>query len=87
MWTVTVGLVKVNPQALRAIREKDGHTTYSLAELAGVSQTRISELENPTEKGPRRIWPSTAKAIAKALGVPLSAFAMSDDEDEEVVAP
>jgi transcriptional regulator with XRE-family HTH domain len=59
-----------NPEALAAIRRKDGHSQGSLAEASGVSQTAISKLERRSIG----IRPSTAKKLAEALGVPQSAF-------------
>jgi len=67
--------VKVNPEALRAIREKDGHPQLSLAKKSGVSQNRISELEGDE---PQIIRPPTARALADALGVPMSAFLLAE---------
>ena len=65
--------VKVNPEALRAIREKDGHSQLSLAAQSGVAQSRISELEGDE---PRLVRPSTVKRLADALGVPVSALVL-----------
>lgn len=59
-----------NPQALTAIREKDGHSQLSLAKVAGVAQSRISRLEANAVP----IRPATAKRLADALGVPISAI-------------
>lgn len=57
--------VNIDPAALRDRRIRKGHTTHSLAELSGVSQQRISELEGDPPVGVR---PPTAKALADALG-------------------
>lgn len=62
-----------NPEALAAIREKDGHTQRSLARVSGVSQQHISRLE----AAPVPIRPTTARKLAVALVVPISAFTQS----------
>lgn len=75
-------VVRINCSALRALREKDGLSTYSLAAASGVSQTQVSALEQPTDDGdPRVVWPSTAKALADALRVPMSAITLVDDTE------
>lgn len=69
----------INHEALRAIREKDGHSTHSLARVSEVSQQRISELETLDDEGkPRGVRPSTAKRLAHALGVPISAITVTE---------
>jgi transcriptional regulator with XRE-family HTH domain len=57
--------VRSNPTALKALRQRAGHTGRSLAEATEgkVSQQRISDLE--TAALPVR--PPTAKALAEAL--------------------
>jgi transcriptional regulator with XRE-family HTH domain len=55
--------VRSNPTALKALRQRAGHTGRSLAAASGVSQQRISDLE--TAALPVR--PPTAKALAEAL--------------------
>jgi transcriptional regulator with XRE-family HTH domain len=65
--------VFTNPEALAAIREKDGHTQRSLSKVSGVSQQHISRLE----AAPVPIRPTTARKLAVALAVPISAFTHS----------
>lgn len=61
-----VRVVNIDPVALRDRRIRAGHTTYSLAAHTDgrVSQQRISDLE----AGPVGVRPTTAKALADALG-------------------
>ncbi len=66
-----------NPEALTAIREKDGHSQLSLAKAAGVAQSRISRLEANAVP----IRPATAKRLAAALGVPISAITQATRPD------
>lgn len=65
--------MKINPEALRALREKDGHSQASLARHSGITQSRISELEGDV---PQMVRPSTAKRLADALAVPVSALVL-----------
>ena len=60
----------LNPDALRAIRERSGLTVTDLARLSGISQPHISNLE----RGNRRATPPTIKVLADALGVPMMAL-------------
>jgi transcriptional regulator with XRE-family HTH domain len=55
--------VRSNPKALKATRQRAGHTGRSLAAASGVSQQRISDLETAAVA----IRPPTAKALADAL--------------------
>lgn len=57
-------MILVSPTALQERRIRAGHTTRSLADRSGVSQQRISELE----QRPRNAWPPTVAALARALG-------------------
>lgn len=75
-------MLKSNPGALRRIRELKGHTGPSLARVSGVSQPRISELEQQ----PCPMWPTTAKRLADALGVEITDIAVSDDDQVEVAS-
>lgn len=61
------------PAALQKARVNAGHTMRSLARKSGVSVQRISELENETEIVGLR--PTTAKRLAKALGVDIDDIA------------
>lgn len=70
--------MNVDPDELRARRQRAGHSTYTLAEASGVSQQRISELEGHPPAG---VWPRTARALADALGCQIE-----DITDLEVAA-
>jgi transcriptional regulator with XRE-family HTH domain len=68
--------VKVNPWALTCVRERSGFTQTELARRSGISQGRISELEHGDRHGhPLHARPSTARALANALDVPILAIA------------
>ena len=60
-------------RSLRQHRELAGLSQAGLAARSGVSQTRISELELGAN-----IRPTTAKALADALGVPITDIARPD---------
>lgn len=77
-------VMKSNPEALRAERERKGHTPRSLERVSGVSKTRIHELE----QGVTGIRPTTAKQLAEALGVDIEAIATiePDAQSDEAVA-
>lgn len=62
--------MKINPAALRAIRERSGLTERDLARLAKVSIQSVSDLE----LGNRGGRPDTIHKIRKALKVPLAAI-------------
>jgi transcriptional regulator with XRE-family HTH domain len=66
--------------ALRHYRRHKGHSTRTLAEASGVSQSRISELET----GPVVVKPMTAKRIADVLGLEITDIAIVSDETEVV---
>lgn len=56
--------MKSDPTAIRARRERAGHTRPTLGKASGVSQQRIAELE--TDACP--LLPTTARKLAEALG-------------------
>lgn len=60
----------VNPEVLKAIREKDGQTPTGMADRLGISLTYYCDIE----KGVRRLKrsPGLLKKIAEALNVPTS---------------
>jgi len=66
--------VKLNGQALKAIRERSGLSQSELARATGLSQGRISELESESPN----IRPSTSKALADALKVPVVALLVDE---------
>jgi transcriptional regulator with XRE-family HTH domain len=55
--------VRIRPAELQGRRLRRGHTTTSLAESSGVSQQRISALEQDAVP----VRPTTAAALARAL--------------------
>lgn len=63
--------MRINPEALKAIREKDGHSQLSLAKHSGVAQSRISGYESGKSV---EVRPGTVKRLAEALGVSMSAL-------------
>lgn len=56
--------MRLNPEALRVIRERSGMSKAELAERAGVDRTLITRLEN----GERPGTPRVIRALAEALG-------------------
>jgi len=56
--------------AIRGARGKEGLTQKQLAELTGIAQHHISEMEN----GKRPIGKETAKKLAKALNIDYRVF-------------
>lgn len=76
--------MKSNPEALRAERERKGHTGVGLARLSGVSFQRIWDLEQQ----PTAMRPTTAKKLADALGVEIEEIATvePDPAEDEAVA-
>lgn len=76
---MTVVLIS-RPQELRKRREQSGHSGHTLAEVSGVSQPRISELET----GAIPIRPTTARRLADALGVEIPDITTSVDTPAEV---
>lgn len=55
--------MKLNPEALRVIRERTGLTKSELATAAGVDRTLVTRLEN----GERKATPSVIAKLAAAL--------------------
>lgn len=75
--------MKSKPRALRAERERKGHTLTSLAPLTGLSKQRLWQLESE----PSGILPTNAKQVAEALGVGIEdIFLLSDEPESESVA-
>lgn len=75
-------VMKSDPAALREIRERNGHTGRSLAEKSGVSQQRISDLE----KDAVRVFPTTMRRLADALGVEIEEIATVCADEEQVAS-
>lgn len=68
--------MRINPAALKSLREMSGLSQVDLAGRAGVSQRMISALE----AGERQARPATIKKLAVALGVPIPAIAITQPE-------
>lgn len=66
--------MKVNPEALKAIRLRTGETRTSLQNKSGVDRTVITRLET----GERRGTPAQLKALAEALAVPITAISIQE---------
>jgi transcriptional regulator with XRE-family HTH domain len=62
--------VKINPVALRTIRQLSGFSQAELARRTGISQGHISQIE-AGQKHPR---PRTLRLLAEHLGVPLGSL-------------
>lgn len=62
--------MRVNPVALRALRERSGLTVTALAHAAGIRQPHLSNVE----LGRRNVSPPVALAIAEALKVDVAAI-------------
>lgn len=62
--------MRLNPTALRVIRERSGMTVTSLAEQAGIGQSHLSNIE----AGRRKAGPDVVVKLARALKVELPAI-------------
>jgi transcriptional regulator with XRE-family HTH domain len=62
--------VQVNPAALTSIRELAGYKKSTLASLAGISPSYLTEME----KGDKPGSPEVIKKLADALGQPVAAL-------------
>jgi transcriptional regulator with XRE-family HTH domain len=67
---------------LRALREGAGLSQYELARRTGLSKQTLSQLEREREPS----W-GTARLLAKALGVSLTAFEIGEVELPELAPP
>ncbi len=68
--------MRINGQALKAIRERSGLSQSALAELAGITQGRISEWESDSPP----VRPATIAKVAEALVVPVTALLRAEAE-------
>jgi len=66
--------MKINADALRAIRERTGLTITGLSNASGVDRTVITRIESGERKG----TPAQHKALANALGVSMLAIAITE---------
>lgn len=62
------------PTILRRLRLQRGLSTRALAELVGVSNVTISNLERGLSKG----HPSTRASLARVMGVPIDVLLTPD---------
>jgi len=70
--------MKGNGAAIKALRERTGLTKTQLAKATGMDRTHLHRIEN----GERRGTPTQIVAIAKALGVPVTAVAILEPASE-----
>ena len=69
--------MRVNGQALRAIRERSGYSIRGLAAESGIAKSTISAIEQGDRPVP---LPATIRALAGALLVPTTALLDSSQE-------
>lgn len=62
--------MRINPAALKAIRERSGLTRTALADAAGIKQSHVSNIE----AGRRQASPDVIVALAHALKVDITAI-------------
>lgn len=78
--------MKLNRDALIAIRERSGMNKSQLADAAGVDRTLVHRIEN----GERNCTPAVIRKLASGLKVPVTALlGPADDEpvtDDEAAA-
>lgn len=68
--------MKLNRDALVAIRERSGMNKAQLADAAGVDRTLVHRIEN----GERNCTPDVMKKLAAGLKVPVTALIGPSDE-------
>jgi transcriptional regulator with XRE-family HTH domain len=66
--------MKINGEALKAIRSRSEMTITQLATASGIDRTVITRIENGERKG----TPAQHKALAIALQVPMQAIAINE---------
>ena len=66
----------INPEALKALRERTGISATALAAAVGIGKSHMSNIE----AGRRTPSPAVAKAIAAELRVPVSAILATPTE-------
>jgi transcriptional regulator with XRE-family HTH domain len=67
---------EVNPEALRALVFKDGHSVTTFAEKVGMTRGHLSNVM----AGRRGCKPQYIKRMAEELAVPISALLWKKDE-------
>lgn len=75
-------MLQSDPEALRNLRQTKGHSTRTLAGVAGITHATISRLES----GSVAVFPATAKRIADALGVEITDIATFVPDDKAATA-
>jgi len=73
-------MMRVNGQALRAIRERSGYSIRGLAAESGIAKSTISAIEQGDRPVP---LPATIRALAGALLVPTTALLNPYEEDND----
>lgn len=71
--------MKVNFEALKALRLASGESQESLATRAGVSEQALNRIERGRSLQPRV---GTLKKLSVALGVPISEFVVAESPAE-----
>lgn len=71
--------MKVNSEALKALRLASGESQETLAVRAGVSEQALNRIERGRSIQPRV---GTLKKLSIALGVPISEFAIAESAAE-----
>ena len=71
--------MKVNSEALKALRLASGESQVSLAARAGVSEQALNLIERGRTLQPRV---GTLKKLSVALGVPISEFVIAESAAE-----
>lgn len=69
--------MKLNKEALKALRERSGFSKTQFAERSGIDRTIIGRLETGERKG----TDEQIVAAARALNVPVVAITHSDDDE------
>lgn len=67
--------MRLNTEALRAIRERSGQSQSGLAELAGIDRANLAHMEAGRRKGTE----AQIVALARALKVPVTAILRNED--------
>lgn len=70
--------MKVDPEALKALRLARGETQVSLAARAGLTEQTL----NYAERGRKQPRLGTLKKLSAALNVPISEFAIAENAAE-----
>ena len=66
--------------AIRSVRKQLGHTQFQLAEMTGISQTSLSQIE----KGIKRPSAKTLKKVCEVMDIPESVIYILAMQDVDV---